>query len=142
MTLSRWVKTALLAGGASLVLGGCTVSAATPPLRVAYQVETQPVYTAGPVYPEPVYQTQPVYFDGLLVHFDSVGPYIFVGRSPRYIPRNHPRYTEVVRHDPRRRYEPRGGRYAERDGRYDGRYDNRDRGRHDGRNDRRGPRHY
>lgn len=130
MTLSRWLKTALFAGGASLVLGGCTVSAATPPLRVAYQTEA--VYQPGPAYPEPVYRTQPVYFDGLLVHYDSVGPYIFVGRTPRYIPRSHPRYREVARNDRRR------------DGRYDGaRHDNRyGGGRHDGRYDRRGPRHY
>jgi hypothetical protein len=131
-TLSRWMKAALLAGGASLVLGGCTVSAATPRMRVAYQTDPvypEPVYQPGPVYPEPVYQTRPVLFDGLVVHYDSVGPYIFVGRTPRYIPRSHPRYREVARNDPRyerrhdRRYEPRDGRY-------------------DGRHDRRGPRHY
>lgn len=131
-TFSRWMKAALLAGGASLVLGGCTVSAATPRMHVAYQTDPvypQPVYQPGPVYPEPVYQTRPVLFDGLVVHYDSVGPYIFVGRTPRYIPRNHPRYREVARNEPRyhrrsdRRYEPRDGR-------------------DDGRHDRRGPRHY
>jgi hypothetical protein len=124
-TLSRWMKAALLAGGASLALGGCTLSAATPPMRVAYQTQPiyqpEPVYQPGPVYPEPVYQTQPVLFDGLVVHYDSVGPYIFVGRTPRYIPRNHPRYREVARND--RRYEPRNERY-------------------DGHYDRRGPRRY
>jgi hypothetical protein len=135
-TFSRWMKAALLAGGASLVLGGCTVSAATPRMRVAYQTDPvypEPVYQPGPVYPEPAYQTRPVLFDGLVVHYDSVGPYIFVGTTPRYIPRNHPRYREVARNEPRyerrpdRRYEPRGGHYGRRN---------------DGRSDRRGPRHY
>jgi hypothetical protein len=130
MTLSRWVKSAVLAGGACLLLGGCTLSASTPPLRVAYQ-------------PAPAYAPEPVYYDGYVVHYDSVGPYIFVGRTPRYIPRNqvprgqvpysHPRYREVARND--RRHDGR------RDGNYDGRRDGRYDGRRDGRHDRR-PGHY
>jgi len=115
MTLSRWVKSALFAGGACLMLGGCTLSASTPPLRVAYQ-------------PAPAYAAEPVYYDGYVVHYDGVGPYIFVGRTPRYIPRDYrpsspPRYRPVARND---------GRY---DGRRDGRYDGRRDGRYDGRRD-------
>jgi hypothetical protein len=127
MTLSRWLNTAVLAGGAGLLLGGCTVSAATPPLRVAYTAEYQTQYP--PAY-QPAYQRQPVYFDGLLVHYDSVGPYIFVGRTPRYIPRNHPRYREVARNDGRWDGRREGRHDGRREGRYDGRYD----GRHDRRN--------
>lgn len=83
MTLSRRLKMALFAGAASLTLGGCMVSA-EPAGRVSY------------------YREQPVYYDGYTVHYDSVGPYVYVGRTPRYVPRHHPRYSEIARRAPRR----------------------------------------
>lgn len=84
MKLSRLFKTALLAGAASLTLGGCMVSA-EPAGRMTY-----------------TYREEPVYHDGYVVHYDSVGPYVYVGRTPRYVPRQHPRYREIVRRAPRR----------------------------------------
>ena len=82
MTHFRWMKTLLIAGAACLTLGGCMVSA-TPAARVAYRAE-------------------PVYYDGYVVHYDSAGPYVYVGRQPRYVPRHHPRYGEIARRAPRR----------------------------------------
>jgi hypothetical protein len=84
MKLSRLLKTTLLAGAASLLLGGCMVSA-EPAGRVSY-----------------TYREEPVYYDGYVVHYDSVGPYVYVGRTPRYVPRYHPRYSEIARRAPRR----------------------------------------
>lgn len=85
MKLSRLLKTALLAGAASLTLGGCTVSA-QPAGRVTYSS----------------YRSEPVYYDGYVVHYDHVGPYVYAGRTPRYVPRHHPRYREIARRAPRR----------------------------------------
>jgi hypothetical protein len=86
MNLSRRLKTVLFAGAASLGLGGCTISA-QPAGRVAYYQE---------------YREEPVYYDGYVVHYDSAGPYVYMGRTPRYVPRNHPRYSEIARRAPRR----------------------------------------
>jgi hypothetical protein len=83
MNLSRRLKMALFAGAASLTLGGCMVSA-EPAARVSY------------------YRHEPVYYDGYVVHYDRVGPYVYAGRTPRYVPRQHPRYSEIVRRAPRR----------------------------------------
>lgn len=83
MKLSRMIKTTLVAGAGSLLLSGCLVSA-PPPVRAV------------------TYDPGPVYHDGYTVHYDSAGPYIYAGRTPRYVPRHHPRYPELVRHAPRR----------------------------------------
>lgn len=76
---------ALIALAASSTLAGCLVSAPPPPPArpVAYAYE------------------QPVYHDGYVVHFDTAGfPYVYVGRVPRYVPRNHPRYPYYMRRSP------------------------------------------
>jgi hypothetical protein len=88
MNLSRRLKMALFAGVASLTLGGCMVSA-EPAARVTY-------------YRDQPYRDQPVYYDGYVVHYDSAGPYVYMGRTPRYVPRHHPRYSEIARRAPRR----------------------------------------
>lgn len=87
MNLSRRLKTILFVGAASVALGGCTISA-QPAGRVSY------------------YREEPAYYDGYVVQYDSVGPYVYVGRTPRYVPRHHPRYSEIARRAPRqyRRY--------------------------------------
>lgn len=90
MKLSRMVKTTLMAGAGCFLLSGCLVSA-PPPVRAA-------TYDADAAY----YDRYPAYHDGYTVHYDSAGPYVYAGRTPRYVPRNHPRYPELVRHTPRR----------------------------------------
>jgi hypothetical protein len=77
------MKMALFGAAASLTLGGCMVSA-EPAARMSY------------------YREQPVYYDGYVVHYDSAGPYVYAGRTPRYVPRHHPRYSEIARRAPRR----------------------------------------
>lgn len=89
MKLSRLLQTTLLAGVAGLTLAGCTISA-------------QPAGRLNYTYRETPYREEPVYYDGYVVHYDSAGPYVYVGRTPRYVPRHHPRYSEIVRRSPRR----------------------------------------
>lgn len=84
MKFSGMLKTALMAGAASLLLGGCMVSA-RPAGSVSYG-----------------YREEPVYYDGYVVQYDASGPYVYAGRQPRYVPRYHPRYSEIVRRAPPR----------------------------------------
>jgi hypothetical protein len=103
MTLSRILKVGAVALAACVTLGGCLVSA--PPVRsvsVGYE-------SAG--YEE----EQPLYHEGYSVHFDTGGlPYVFVGRTARYVPRSHPRYSYYVNHRPHR-YERAYPRYTQRE---------------------------
>lgn len=85
--------TLVVAAVACFALSGCLVAAPPPGRPIAY--------ASGTLYPTG-YDT-PVYHEGYAVHFDTVGsPYYYSGRSPRYVPRNHPRYAEYVRHRPHR----------------------------------------
>jgi hypothetical protein len=83
MKLSQMLKTALVAGAGCFLLSGCLVSAPPPVRAVSYDPGA-------------------VYHEGYTVHYDSAGPYVYAGRTPRYVPRQHPRYPELVRHTPRR----------------------------------------
>lgn len=131
----RTLTVGLITLAATSTLAGCLVSA--PPPRPARPV----AYT----YQQPVDYTyqQPVYHDGLLVHFDTAGfPFIYVGKAPRYVPHNHPRFPYLMQRSPRHWRSPgyaRGPSGYGAKGRYDrdGRYDRE--GRHD--RDGRGPRY-
>lgn len=119
----RTLTVGLIALAASGTLAGCLVAAPPPP-------------PAGPV---AYIDEAPVYHDGYVVQFDTAGfPFIYVGRAPRYVPHNHPRFPYLMQRSPRQWRSPgyartptyyggasvgngrydRGGRY-DRDGRYD-----------------------
>ena len=89
MKYFRTLTTGLILVAASSTLAGCLVSAPPPP-------PVRPV-----AYGSYGYEQKPVYHDGYVVQFDTAGyPYIYVGRAPRYVPHNHPRYPDYMRRSP------------------------------------------
>jgi hypothetical protein len=97
MMLTRILKVGAVALAACVTLGGCLLAA--PPVRSV---------SVG-------YEAEPLYHDGFAVHFDTGGlPYVFVGRTPHYVPRSHPRYPYYVSHRPQR-YERNYPRYTQRE---------------------------
>jgi hypothetical protein len=89
MMLSRILEVGAAAVAACVMLSGCLVSA--PPVRSV----------------SVAYEEEPLYHDGYSVQFDTSGlPYVYVGRTARYVPRSHPRYAYYVNHRPRQYERP------------------------------------
>jgi len=97
----RTVTAGLITLAAS-TLAGCLVSATPSARPMAY------AYPPPPARPVPYAYQPPAYQGGYVVQVDTAGyPYIYVGKTPRYLPRNSSRYPYNQSRDP---YSKRRGR--------------------------------